>query len=66
MQADKLQQSVAYGLLENWPLWNTAGDSKQPEQKDQRQGNDRNHPKEVGKENERQKLGSTIPGHLFK
>lgn len=37
---------MAYGLLENWPLGNIAGDSKQPEQKEQRQGNDRNHPKE--------------------
>lgn len=31
---------MSYRLLENWPLWNTAGDSKQPEQKEQRQGND--------------------------
>lgn len=45
----------------------TAGDSQQPEPEEQRQGNDRNHPKEAGKEeNQRQKLGSTIPGHLFK
>lgn len=33
-QADKLQQSVACGLLENWPLWKTAGDSQQPEPKE--------------------------------
>lgn len=56
-QGDRLQQPLAYGLLENWPLWNTAGDSKLPGQEEQRQGDGRDHPNKGGEEEKAREPG---------